>query len=491
MKNIIIIDTESAYVNTISNMDDISVELMVVDHPRYIEGCEALAKGKIKNYFCRVYTYDDEFYDVTKCNYNLTLSDIEKYRNTQYKVERYLARASSDISLMQSQYYIALAYVINFFNTHKIDFVFHAYLEHGGTWDTLIMDVARSRNIPVYVSNISSSTLETTICTLNKCTNDKTFFMDLSDLHFSWSMDEYYGGLKSYTDSLFASKFKKFEDNYKDLKDKITYLKQQIYETFFSFDKEYRKKSQRFIYTGIFYKREELVKKIYIKNLEKYYRELSVTPDLSQNYIYYPLHQEPEASIMTRTPLNSQFYIIYELAQKLPKGWKVLVKEHPAQFTVYKEYKYYYRNIEFFRSFEMYKRLYNLDNVELVKLESSSSELIKNSRAVASIAGSSLLEAVNLDKPIIIFGKNCSFIEKLKDAFNINSLYDIVVALSKIENGFIPNYLDFTDVLNRYAFFTDFYTKEFYCKEKEIFKKIMKKCMDDCTSQSKEKEFKQ
>ena len=242
MKNIIIIDTESAYVNTISNMDDISVELMVVDHPRYIEGCEALAKGKIKNYFCRVYTYDDEFYDVTKCNYNLTLSDIEKYRNTQYKVEHFLARASSDISLMQSQYYIALAYVINFFNTHKIDFVFHAYLEHGGIWDTLIMDVARSRNIPVYVSNISSSTLETTICTLNKCTNDKTFFMDLSDLHFSWSMDEYYGGLKSYTDSLFASKFKKFEDNYKDLKDKITYLKQQIYETFFSFDKEYRKK---------------------------------------------------------------------------------------------------------------------------------------------------------------------------------------------------------------------------------------------------------
>ena len=102
MKNIIIIDIESAYVNTISNMDDISVELMVVEHPRYIEGCEALAKGKIKNYFCRVYTYDDEFYDVTKCNYNLTLSDIEKYRKCPLLVAR-----EDAVELDDDEYFIA------------------------------------------------------------------------------------------------------------------------------------------------------------------------------------------------------------------------------------------------------------------------------------------------------------------------------------------------------------------------------------------------
>lgn len=70
-----------------------------------------------------------------------------------------------------------------------------------------------------------------------------------------------------------------------------------------------------------------------------------------------------------------------------------------------------------------------MKNVVLVDINIPSVELLKNSKAVVSIAGSSLVEAVAYKKPLITFGNSLSFVELLEDAFVIKSRKDLELAI--------------------------------------------------------------
>lgn len=125
------------------------------------------------------------------------------------------------------------------------------------------------------------------------------------------------------------------------------------------------------------------------------YRSMSVAEISScQNgYVYFPLHLQPE---LTTSSLggryDDQIFAIERLSAWLPDGMLLFVKENPKQRSRYRD-----------KSF--YRRLEALENIILLDKSVSSSNLIRNSSAVATITGTAGWEALTEGKPAIYFGR--------------------------------------------------------------------------------------
>ncbi len=139
--------------------------------------------------------------------------------------------------------------------------------------------------------------------------------------------------------------------------------------------------------------------------------KLTVLP--KNNYIYFALHFQPEA---TTCPLGGiyvdQYFAILMLARSLPSDIDVIVKEHPQQ--------------HFWQRFpEFYKVLAAEKNVKFAHLKTDSLELTNNSLAVATITGTVGWEAVFRKKPVFLFGtifyENLTGIVKVSDQLSISS----------------------------------------------------------------------
>ena len=139
-----------------------------------------------------------------------------------------------------------------------------------------------------------------------------------------------------------------------------------------------------------------LVRHLYANH---YYNKLSQTPDLSQKYVVFAMHMQPEK---TSTPLaeeyDHQLLPITMISKSLPQGWKLYVKEHPNQFN---ERTIANANS---RSTLFYDALLELPNVQLVPLNFPSKELIKHAQVVATLTGTIGWEALMTGKPVIAFG---------------------------------------------------------------------------------------
>jgi hypothetical protein len=114
--------------------------------------------------------------------------------------------------------------------------------------------------------------------------------------------------------------------------------------------------------------------------------------DLKSDYVYVPLHLQPEMTTSTLGGLHrDQLLLIEKLCAKLPDGWKIYVKENPKQ-------GYFAREPMFFHRFN------RLSNVHMVPTDTSSESLIKHSKLVATVTGTAGIEAIETGKPALIFG---------------------------------------------------------------------------------------
>ena len=173
--------------------------------------------------------------------------------------------------------------------------------------------------------------------------------------------------------------------------------------------------------------------------------------------------------------MSCQLFIIEQISQLLPEGYYLYIKEHPDQFAATQLDKYYYKALHNFRNIDFYKRISMLKNVKMIDIYTPSSRLIDNSKAVLSIAGSALIEAVAKHKPVIVFGNGAICVEFFNDAFVINQTDSISKALNAIKNGFAPSYNDFATVMNKYVF--PMANEDFYGENKtlvEIFNLLYK-----------------
>jgi hypothetical protein len=141
---------------------------------------------------------------------------------------------------------------------------------------------------------------------------------------------------------------------------------------------------------------------IYRISLMSVYESHVESPDFENDYVYFPLQYQPERTSVPMGGLfGDQLLALDILTHSLPPGWLVYVKEHPRQFTGVVP-----QSIRLARSKQFYKGLCNYDRrkVRLVSPSVSSDELIRNSRCVATLTGTTGWEAVRRGIPTIVFG---------------------------------------------------------------------------------------
>ena len=110
-------------------------------------------------------------------------------------------------------------------------------------------------------------------------------------------------------------------------------------------------------------------------------KNFSKTVD-SKHFVYFPLHQTPERELLIASPFNTnQIETIKHISKSLPIGYRLLVKEHPAQVT--REW----RDISF------YKEILSIPNVEFIHHSVKSADILKKCSLVITIHGAVGLEA--------------------------------------------------------------------------------------------------
>lgn len=150
--------------------------------------------------------------------------------------------------------------------------------------------------------------------------------------------------------------------------------------------------------------RKILLRKNTFEPFEKYKNE---------NYIYYPFHVEPEASIMVRSErFSNQFAFIEQLSKNMPLGYRLLVKEHLPMIGK--------------RPSGFYEQIAKLPDVHLISPFANGFELVKQAQLVCVLTGTSGWEAIQFGKPVLALG-DAQYLSigegyrKLQDFLNMDS----------------------------------------------------------------------
>ena len=178
-----------------------------------------------------------------------------------------------------------------------------------------------------------------------------------------------------------------------------------------------------------------------ISRIEKRKRENFINKNLlhfdakTKPFIYLPLHQEPERSLLIAAPkFSDQIETIKQVAKNLPLGFELYVKEHPTQGPA--------RN---WRDISFYKQILNISNVKLFHPSTNSASLMKNSELVISVGGTSCFEAGFFGKPSITFADlGYSLIPTVKKLNSYDELHDAINQCIKttVEPNYIKKYVD-------------------------------------------------
>jgi len=162
----------------------------------------------------------------------------------------------------------------------------------------------------------------------------------------------------------------------------------------------YGKKSKKFVLKNIQLtfsasQRKKFLDKNAIKSIE------------DEHFVYFPLHVEPERSILITAPFYSdQIEVITNIAKSLPIGYKLYVKEHGSM------------ELYFWRDQSFYKDIIKLQNVKLVHPSVNPKDILEKCDLVTTIAGTAGLEALFFEKPVITFSD--IIYSKLPNVFRIN-----------------------------------------------------------------------
>jgi len=143
---------------------------------------------------------------------------------------------------------------------------------------------------------------------------------------------------------------------------------------------------------------QESLGKLRIRRGLRYYEGHCREPDLKADFVYLALHFQPERTTAPDGgPFADQLNVARMIAESLPEGWRLYVREHPRQFR---------RGIIWSkaRSVDFYRRLAEIPQVSLVPLDYPTSELVRACRAAATVSGTTAWEAVEAGVPALVFG---------------------------------------------------------------------------------------
>jgi len=138
-----------------------------------------------------------------------------------------------------------------------------------------------------------------------------------------------------------------------------------------------------------------------------------------REFVMYPLHVQPEASIdVVGKYYNDQYRNIINIWQILPNNWLLIVKEHTNGIGD--------------RPLSFYKKVAELPNVFIVDEKTNSHDLIKKAQAIFTVSGTVGYEAALMSKTAFTFAN--MFFNKLpyshkidlEDFRNCSSLIDLI-----------------------------------------------------------------
>ena len=368
----------------------------------------------------------------------LEYETIKAYRATQLDVENYYYRMDHDYQIDKYYYYAGLSYWNLYFQEHNIDMVVNLMFRHGTIWD-IAMDVAEKQGKPIVY--IESCGYHSTY-TIAKDGMVQPIYTDgVASIEYvlESSYDKTHLDPTRLPKPMWRLACYKIGGNL--LEDFGRRLLHWNWEPQSVSKKRYKA-----------YWSEKLFGYLQLRRTEKYLEKLSRPYKKGEKFVFYALHFEPEAVTQVRNVLESQLTIIKMLSETLPEGWKLYVKEHPAQFKLNTDVGYYFMlQTPRFKTKKFYDKIASLKNVVIIEANTSSSLLIEEAQAVSSIVGTVFFEAVLLGKPMIVFS-DLQPVVKMKDVFSIHSYNECKLAMGKIANGFQPDYSDAGNVVRNYIF---------------------------------------
>jgi hypothetical protein len=425
----------------------------------YIEGYDKtlhlLLAEQMQVDFCLYFMESDNYYEefsIGKTNFkgmgrypsNKDLQDesfnfelitkLSHNENTIYNlIQRFESRyrTKNKLKNVRTLYLKLLNHAEDLIEKNSIDFIFFYDTPHQPL-EYLIFLIARTKNIGVVVHrelpSLHKYRPNLHYCTLNYPLLDERFFtcfseikenhdnQELLDLNVKKLYDEFQWFIKTGGTDLIESKAhygKKLD--IKGLKWYFSLRSSQIQSIVGILSKSFK-----------FFFGRLLINRFQKHTLTKYYKNISIKPNLKIKYLYFPLHFQPEA---TTNPLGGifmdQFMAIKLIQSLLPKDVLLYVKEHPT----------YWRSdlvegMHLVRSKKKYQEIFELENVHFVDITSNPYELILNSLGVITITGTVAFEAFGFNKPAIVLGNY--FYNQLANAYHPLSIADLRKSIDEI-----------------------------------------------------------
>jgi len=148
-------------------------------------------------------------------------------------------------------------------------------------------------------------------------------------------------------------------------------------------------------------------------------------PALDIPYVIFPMNIVEESSLLHYAPFyTDQVEVIRHIAKSIPIDHMLYVKEHPAA------------GIRKWNEISYYKEIMDLPNVKLIHPKADNELLIKNSKLLISIRGTSCLRAVKFGIPSITFGKQpYQIIPSVLKVNSITSLPELIKKALKIKTN--------------------------------------------------------
>lgn len=432
--NIILADRADMLLPMILEHTDWEIGVLIVQDEEKKEKYEGNAKIK------SIFTLND-ITDKTKYT-NFSYGEIKKFKRLQTIGDAGTRRMFNDYQFSRYVFYASIAFFNNVFSCQQFDACIITEPVHGFASDYILFEYAKLHHVPIY--NLATHGFGN-FC-LNRDLEDGGLVMLPDNSLFT---KERFYATAHYTEQ---KKDQKLEIGLKNrIKNGIIHIGgMALFRTVFCL-----LHGNRFMTINFFqYTLDEYYFSWYkIWLIRRYVRKLYSKYDGNRPYLIYFLHFEPEASITNYAEtLDSQLVIIEMISQCLPEGWTLYVKEHPDTYKLNSErFDFFVPTYSVFQSKYFFRKMDSLKNVSIIDYKTPATKVIQHAKAVASICGTVLMEAILEKKPVLTFANPHKYIlSQLKDVFSIQSFSDLEFALGEIQKGFKPNYDDLYDVYKRY-----------------------------------------
>lgn len=179
-----------------------------------------------------------------------------------------------------------------------------------------------------------------------------------------------------------------------------------------------------------------LKSRLYLRKLRKVYDKKATPLSLEEEYIYYPLHYQPERTTSPEGNHYAHQGLVVDLLANCADNLKIYVKEHPSQFDP---------NLhgQLGRKKYTYDDIASHEQVRLVPLDTDPYELIDNATAVATITGTAGWEAINRGKPAMVFG--AAWYQNAPNVYSITTRSDLKRVLPLIRDPNQQNEMSIQD----------------------------------------------